>query len=108
MTVGTAVFGHQFTIVQVLPDMPLHIGLMKTKSLSNPGDTPVLRSQKDSFYAIILSLISTCTMEEFRFCLLSGGELNFHVKDIGDIHEKSGIFKDDGYNIFRLMFLFKN
>ncbi|MGG5964146.1 oligogalacturonate-specific porin KdgM family protein, partial [Salmonella enterica] len=25
-------------------------------------------------------------------------EFNFHVKDIGDVHEKSSIFKDDGYN----------
>ncbi|MGG5962733.1 hypothetical protein ACQSED_13695, partial [Salmonella enterica] len=24
-------------------------------------------------------------------------EFNFHVKDIGDVHEKSSIFKDDGY-----------
>ncbi|AYL85564.1 hypothetical protein P727_07050 [Salmonella enterica subsp. enterica serovar Enteritidis str. SHSE001] len=70
---------------------------MKTKSLSNHGDAPVLRSQKDSFNTIAFSLIAACTMEEFKFCLLSGGEFNFHVKDIGDVHEKSSIFKDDGY-----------
>ncbi|HAF2129176.1 TPA: hypothetical protein G9F27_003378 [Salmonella enterica] len=38
-------------------------------------------------------------MEEFKFCLLSGGEFNFHVKDIGNVHEKSSIFNDDGYSV---------
>lgn len=38
-------------------------------------------------------------MEEFRFSLLSGGEFNFHVKDIEIVHEKSSIFNDYGYRL---------
>lgn len=70
---------------------------MQTKSLSNYGDAPVLRSQKDSFNTIASSLIAACTMEEFKFGSLPGGEFNCHVKDIGNVHEKSSIFNDDRY-----------
>ncbi|EBB1562566.1 hypothetical protein CG885_27355 [Salmonella enterica] len=36
-------------------------------------------------------------MEALKSNFLFSSEFNFHVKDIGDVHEKSSIFKDDGY-----------
>ncbi|EBV1275117.1 hypothetical protein D6T17_24725 [Salmonella enterica subsp. enterica serovar Oranienburg] len=82
--------------------MPVHRTFMKAKSLCNHGNIPDLRSQKDSFNTITYSLIAVCSMEEFKFSLLSDGEFNFHVKDIEVVHEKSSIFNDDGYMYYSI------
>ncbi|EHP1587796.1 TPA: hypothetical protein LCR10_004798 [Salmonella enterica subsp. enterica serovar Hvittingfoss] len=45
-------------------------------------------------------MIATLTLEALKSNFLFSSEFNFHVKDIGDAHEKSSIFKDDGYTSF--------
>ncbi|HGA8632194.1 TPA: hypothetical protein ACITOM_004496, partial [Salmonella enterica subsp. enterica serovar Mississippi] len=50
-------------------------------------------------YPVTYVMIATLTLEALKSNFLFSSEFNFHVKDIGDAHEKSSIFKDDGYKV---------
>ncbi|AXC66622.1 hypothetical protein DOE63_14370 [Salmonella enterica subsp. diarizonae serovar 59:z10:-] len=59
-------------------------------------------SQKGT-YAIAFSLIAICTMKEFEFCLLSGYECTFYVKNIGGFIKKQASSMKIGINLLFIL-----